>query len=895
MRVLFTILAGLLLFPFNGQAEDTTWVQVHNQVDMTWYGHYRQWGEFPAEGNSYRKVLLHYTMGCASTGCSGWDYDTHVLLRHRTTDSTNIAPNFIFNQDGVWAGDIPESITYTEFPSYSIVTDTLNLTYDTTWNTANEIVFLGDETSLFSHTDTILAYPTDPTQYISLDQIPYHFIVNQSYAENLSFSFDTVFSYQFIDSLNTTSIEPIDAVELIIFDNNCDASDTLSVWPVSNEEFVITDNFDSLLVENLFYEFEYEYDSLGNITDTLSATLFANEQYNYDNNGNISDTIVFYADTIIHNFLNPCGWITQIDSFTIDSILFSTTSTSNEYYSWNKIEEYEVARNITPYGTYMNPANGSYGTNGYTEDWEHTFVYDVTDYQHLLTDSVEISAFYSGWSSGFSVTLDFEFIEGDKSREVIDLSNIYFNKSSSGYFASQDYVALEHGLTSKSYSNSADFESNQMPPVEKTLLETTEEAMIRFVPTGHGQSGEFTPGIYYTLNVNNNEAGSNQMWKDDCGFNAIWPQGGTWIFDRANWCPGEAVPIFDHEITEYVNAGENTFDIDFTSFNPSDGASYSCAVQLFEYKANAYQVDAEIIDIIAPSTHDLHSRVNPICGKPSIQIKNGGSNTLTSLDIQYGVQGGVVHNYEWTGSLAYRETAIIELPHMSSWEGSAQIFEVLLENPNGETDEEPNNNQMQSAFETPPVYDNEFRVYLKTNNMGNETAWSISNANELFYSRSNCASNTFYLDTISLDNGCYTFTINDSGNDGLDFWWSNAQTGTGQIKFQNLSIPSFFKTFHPDFGSKIVHHFIVGEFVGTEELTSNEFIVYPNPSQGRFHIDGLNSESELFVTNILGKTVLKKQTQDSNTVIDLSQQPKGIYLLNIRSGNHISSQKLILN
>ena len=28
---------------------DTTIIQVHNNVDMTWYGHYKKWGEFPSE------------------------------------------------------------------------------------------------------------------------------------------------------------------------------------------------------------------------------------------------------------------------------------------------------------------------------------------------------------------------------------------------------------------------------------------------------------------------------------------------------------------------------------------------------------------------------------------------------------------------------------------------------------------------------------------------------------------------------------------------------------------------------------------------------------------------------------------------------------------------------
>ena len=70
------------------------------------------------------------------------------------------------------------------------------------------------------------------------------------------------------------------------------------------------------------------------------------------------------------------------------------------------IEDFELGRAISPYGAYMNPND----TNGYDENWKHRYTFDVTDFQHLLKDSVEIDAFYSGWSSGFSVTLNFEFI-----------------------------------------------------------------------------------------------------------------------------------------------------------------------------------------------------------------------------------------------------------------------------------------------------------------------------------------------------------------------------------------------------------------------------------------------------------------------------------------------------
>ena len=102
IRLLFLLcLSSLIATAENG---DTTYVQVHDNTDMTWYGHYKDWGEFPSGDESYRKVLMHFTMGCASTGCSGWDYDVHILMRNRTgvLDSNIVlAPSFKLNNENL--------------------------------------------------------------------------------------------------------------------------------------------------------------------------------------------------------------------------------------------------------------------------------------------------------------------------------------------------------------------------------------------------------------------------------------------------------------------------------------------------------------------------------------------------------------------------------------------------------------------------------------------------------------------------------------------------------------------------------------------------------------------------------------------------------------------------
>lgn len=717
-------------------AEDTTMIRVHDQVDMTWNGHYKNWGVFPDGNDTYRKVMLHYTMGCASTGCSGWDYTTHILLRHRTGmyDSTQVlAPSFTVG------GYTVDSLTYSLNPTYIVIFDSLSV--DTIYNDTLIVVDFNDPNDPFLATDT---------------------------------------------------------------------------------SYVFGANY-----------YNYQYDSMGAVIDS--------------------------------------NWVAA------DNTIYTSFTTT--YNVFEVIEEYELGRAITPYGTYMQAP----GSNGYNPSWNHVFSYDITDFAYLLKDSVEIDAFYSGWSSGFSVTTDFEFIEGVPARNVLKVSNIY-----------------KTGAASYSYSSSSDFETNQMPAKTVATMSDAEEFEFRFTPSGHGQDGEFTPGIFYYLNIDGNTVGSNEMWKDDCGLNAIYPQGGTWIFDRANWCPGEAIPIFYHDLTPSITPGSPaTFDMDFTAFNPTNGASYSCALQFFQFEAANFSLNAEVLDIVSPSTKDIHGRFNPVCGNPKIVIKNLGSTTLTTLDIEYEMEGGTTETYAWTGNLAYLQSEEVTLPSFV-FNGTENVFNVRISNPNGGTDQQEENDFLSSTFELVPDYPNEFKVVIDANNFGNENSWTIydMNGNALFW-RFGLNSNQYNIDTINLDDGCYLFELNDNGNDGLDFWWSNATTGTGSVKFQGVFPPVIFQYFNADFGSKIIHQFTVGGGVSSvQEKTQSLFQIFPNPTTGKLKIDIPSTEVvDAQIFTILGEAVWQEQLIEdtSQKELDLSHLPNGVYLIKLRLGETIHTKKIILN
>ena len=735
-----TILLSLFgtLFCITLFASDTTIVRIHDHTDMTTYGNYDSWGELPDATKDYRKVYLNYTMGCATGGCSDWDYTSQIFVRHRTgeIDSTlNTTPTFTVN------GNTQDTIFFSYNPVYIYSWDSINNILDSITSDTLEIIQFND--------------PNNPT--------------------------------------NATGT-------LIAFESNI----------------------------NIF---------------------------KFNSSGVIFDTIYFAADT---------SWLVN-------------------YYNWysspyDVIENYELARVITPYGS------------GLANNWEFTTKFDITDFVQILRDSVEIRCHYSGWSSGFSATLDFEFIEGTPARDVVKVENIY----SGGY----------------NYTSSSDFEANKLTPQTKFIKSNSSQAMLKMTTTGHGfdnntSAAEFKP-IDYFVNVDETLTHTQYNWDSDCGENPIFPQGGTWIYDRANWCPGKRAQAFNHEITPHITAGDSIeLNIDFQaySWNGTQTPSYIIECQLFQYEGANFSNSAAIVDIIKPSLKDEYSRKNPICGKPLITIRNYGSSPLTTLDIEYKVVGGSIHSYSWTGNLAFLETEEVELPNLSNWSGSNNTFEVSLSNPNGQADEYVANNIMQSEFEYVPEYPETFVLFVNTNagavgsSQISETSWDFYNENNnIEYTSGDLIVNSDFRDTLTFTKGCYTFIMNDTDEDGLDINWLNGE-GVGLVRFKEVQA-SWLKSFDANFGTNIIHQFTIG---GAQTTTSvgqkNNWGIYPNPTTKTLTIEGiLDEKTKLTLQDNLGKIILEKTITNlgyASEIINLDQFKNGVYFIKISNSKEEITKKVV--
>lgn len=277
----------------------------------------------------------------------------------------------------------------------------------------------------------------------------------------------------------------------------------------------------------------------------------------------------------------------------------------------------EIGRIITPYS-----GNRNYG-------WFHEYVIDVTDYLPLLTGEKTVNAYYGGFQDGFTMTVYFDFIEGTPPRDVLRVSQVY--RSGPGGFL---------------YGDASDPIEDHLTPTNISLTPQTQDATFRLVATGHGfgnnaQNGnpdncaEFCPK-YYTLQLNGLVQAQNTVWKDDCGSEPYFAQTGTWVYNRAGWCPGSEAMIFDDRLTSDVTpSGNLTLNVDWEPYTYTGGSGfpihYWIEAQLIEYGDFNFERDAEITLIERPTTYDRMSRFNPTCFSPKVTVRNNGSETITSL------------------------------------------------------------------------------------------------------------------------------------------------------------------------------------------------------------------------------------------------------------------------
>jgi hypothetical protein len=634
--------------------------------------------------------------------------------------------------------------------------------------------------------------------------------------------------------------------------------------------------------QELFRNFEYTTVRPAVIFDQGEFISAADSVFVIDSTENAQLSVVLYDDT-----LNPelptdtlyvfppqysCTFLLDSAGYTCDSMLLPPDSVIHlvihDYYSapFEVINRYEMLRFITPYGIGLD-----LGEEGFT------WIYDVTDYRPLLKDSVHLTA--GNWQE--LIDIKFLMIDGTPPRQVLKIENVWHGD----WYLSQ-------------------FEVKVLP---QTIHLDPQAQMfnLRVRTSGHGMGGtsncaEFCPKIH-SLDIEGDTIYQWILWKK-CAMNPLYPQGGTWIYDRAAWCPGTEVDTYDNELTPFITPGSGEITIDYDSeYDP--GGHYVVETQLFSYSAPSFDLDASVEDIIAPDNRKINNRFNPACGHPVIVIRNNGATSLSSLKINYQINSDTTYSFIWTGNMNFLDTQKVYLPAMRYQDFMSDTlnnFIVWISEPNGATDEYADNNSMKSHFLPVTVYDTQLIIYLKTNNAASENSYDLlcSNGDTIRHA-GNFINNTIYKDTLNLAPGCYELVLHDTDDDGIDFWANN--DGTGYFKLKKY-LGSIVKTFEPDFGHEVRYQFIMNAPLLALDEKQNicNIAFYPNPNKGTFILSFIIQGRQDFtieISDIVGKIIYSRFLTGITTgehEVSFSPPAPGVYFIRIKNSGMMFTGKLVI-
>lgn len=594
------------------------------------------------------------------------------------------------------------------------------------------------------------------------------------------------------------------------------------------------------------------------------------------------------------------------------------------YRYYRKSENWEVARLITPYSSYMRMNN-----NGYTSSWTHPYVYDITDFLPLLKDTVGFVANTGGWDNqgdfGFSMSVNLYLIEGTNSLVPSQVHKVYENS----------YV----------YKAEDTFDMITKPYKFKLTGKET-NAKFKSIITGHDGDGEFTPIDYY-VKMNGNQVYNKLLWRDDCDKTYIQPQSGTWIFSRTNWCPGERIIENEIDLTPHLSKTDSSVvDIAFGPMPASVATPYKANYIIAGYVITYTDMpkrDVELTEIIAPSADPNHKLSNKMCMEPKVRIKNVGRDIVKKLYIDYWVDSTYKHTYIWNGNLANGQTEDINLPSIS-WTGidaTNPVFTACIQL--SDYNLRKWNDTIKTSFPMPDLYMTESLILeIKTTN-GTTNAQNvlkvIDDNNVVVFEKTYSGDSKLYKENISVPAGCYKLTLTDKElkfdvGDGLSFWLSNQNYGNvaGSFRILNGTNNAELKKFNPDFGGLIMHQFTtmkkIGDYPTSKEnvhvvapkivdsliLFSDDsakkstilnkkndfgFNLFPNPTINTINIEFVSTPSlpvDIRVMSSDGKNSYKEQKVFKKNIesLDLKHLSKGSYIMTIKLGDKEMSKRFIL-
>jgi len=311
----------------------------------------------------------------------------------------------------------------------------------------------------------------------------------------------------------------------------------------------------------------------------------------------------------------------------------------------------------------------------------------------------------------------------------------------------------------------------------------------------------------------------------------------TWgLSDEVNFVNRLMVPNQNGTALDFSGGNIQTVVLDFTTANFWDVDN--CEIVAFVQKSSNKEILQGTKKSMAVPLYNLDAQAKAInypvgqhCGssvEPAVVIKNMGAEDLTSLDIEYNINGGTSQIFNWTGNLGFNLAEEVILPSISFTPQPNNSFEVTVSNPNGQPDPNPDNDMLSQTFQAAPQVETVVVNFeIKTDQYPSETTWKVKNsAGSILYSGGPYSgANTVYTAVWTLsDQECYTFTIYDEYGDGICCAYGN-----GYYKLMDAGNVVFAQG--GEFGTEETKPFErIGENIVTADFTADLTTIFEGES-----------------------------------------------------------------
>jgi lysyl endopeptidase len=293
-----------------------------------------------------------------------------------------------------------------------------------------------------------------------------------------------------------------------------------------------------------------------------------------------------------------------------------------------------------------------------------------------------------------------------------------------------------------------------------------------------------------------------------------------------------------------------------------------------------------------------------ICGQdmifPTVEIRNNGTNTLTSFNLNYELNATGVNTIPWTGSLASLATTTVSLPAIAVTDGSHSLM-AATSDPNGNTDTNPGNDSQTINFDvtTSGQWISFNFLAAAPNGSGSETSFEIIDAgSNVVYSGGPMAdAQGPQTETFCLGDGCYDLVVYDSGGDGIA---DASGSGTdGSYALTDAGSNVLLNELSASFGASETQNFCITGTAVPEYDELGDVNIYPNPTNGEITIDlsMVNKKDlQLNIYNSTGAIVRREQFKNARGLLrySLADYAKGLYFIEIRSGDQATVRKVNL-